>query len=217
MVWRCGGSPSVNTAEWEYWHFFLSGCMGTLPAVVSECLAALERESHVAAPWTKIWGKCIDVVRASLASEKSRAHDLDYVVQVSTAEIQQHCEERFLIYPYSDVPDGWRTLRTDSALLGCCAALLRAHYGNVYPPSFWLARIRDLDMALITCSPPCDRARVVYEAIAALQCKCPTSNPDESRERPTKRRKQNTPPLPRQIQRNAAHPIPELDLSLIHI
>lgn len=185
--------------------------MGTLPKVVTECLVALDGESHVAGPWTKIWRKCIDVVRANLASEKSRTCDLDYVIQVCTSEIQQHCEERFLIYPYSDVPDAWRTLRTDSALLGSCAALLQAHYGNVYPPSFWLARIRDLDMALITCSPSSDRARVVYEMIAALQSKCPTPSLDESREQPTKRRRRDASPPPHLDPRNAAHPIPELN------
>lgn len=117
---------------------------------------------------------CASVIqRASKGDsiERSEARtSLMYVVEVCSSVIRPQCEERFLIYRYTDVPVAWRALHTDAILISSAATVHLIRCDSACTRRFLEARVRDLDLALIMSGTPGhEREGWVHSLIAELQ------------------------------------------------
>ena len=111
---------------------------------------------------------------ASCVNECAR---IEYVLAVCN-ELQLLCEERFLIYPFSEVPPVWHVLNVNVAIIAAHAAMLVQADGHEL-----LARIRQLDLATIVSRNACKGE--VAELIQQLQERvpCPARSPPRHRKK----------------------------------
>lgn len=162
--------------------------------VVHQCLGTLQAtdHAHVAAPLACLAEQLVRCVQTSSEDPAAHGDALSYVIQTCAMVLARRCEEQFLAYPYSEVPDAWRRFYTHTTLLRACAALLRAQAEPHLPRAFWREQIRALDMALITTDRLEDTHRIlVHHMLAALQDRHGPSDP------PTRKRRQHDAPRSR--------------------
>ena len=104
-------------------------------------------------------GAVVELV-GQCVSDVNECVRVEYVLAVCN-ELRLLCEERFLIYPFSEVPPVWHVLNVNVAIIAAHAAMLvQADEREL------LVRIRQLDLATIVSG---NAGKEVAELIRELQ------------------------------------------------
>lgn len=152
----CGGSPVRLRDKWP----LLCTRMALARQAAYEVVECVRQSRHTRypRPYEQAILRCAQQARKALdTSDDTVARYASNVTYV----LRMLCDERFLVFRYTDVPASWRRLHVDAILVRVCAAIAGA-------PVPWCECIADLDQALIISGAP-EREACVHALIAHTQ------------------------------------------------